>query len=193
MIYQVLAKVFLICSNGLERFQQGRKMDKKQATEILKHALEAFDAIERAGEIVINLDKADRLALADPIEEIVGQLNYELLPAIYDRYPDLRPAEGERPAVSVYHCWEDVELRGKISEAELDAILFSVIGPRWQKTMMVIARANKHCEELKLEIEMVVLGLRLLALAESDQIESQGPVRMWRHSEVRLRSAAQLS
>jgi hypothetical protein len=161
-------------------------MDKKQATEILKHALKAFDAIERAGEIVINVDKADRLALADPIEEIVGQLNYELLPAIYDRYPELR-TEWERPAVSVYHCWEDVELRGKISEAELDAILFSVMGPYWNKTMMIIARADKRCQELNIQIERVVLGLRLLVLAESDQIESQGPVRMWRHSEIRLK------
>ncbi|MEO8322302.1 MAG: hypothetical protein ABJA75_04830 [Bradyrhizobium sp.] len=168
-------------------------MDKKQATEILKNALKALDAIEHAGEIVIKIDKAARLELADPIEEIVGQLNYTLLPAIYHRYPELRPTEGERAAVSVYHCWEDVDLRGKISEAELDAILFSVMRPRWQKTMMVIARAEKRCQELKLQIEMVVLGLRLLVLAESDQIESQGPVRMWRHSEVRLRSAAELS
>jgi hypothetical protein len=165
-------------------------MDRKQATEIVKHVLEAFDAIERAGEI--DIDKADRLELADPIEEIVGQLNYELLPAIYRRYPELR-TEWERPAVSVYHCWEDVDLRGKISEAELDAILFSVMGPHWNKTMMIIARADKRCQELNLQIERVVLGLRLLVLAESDQIESQGPVRMWRHSEVRLRSAAELS
>jgi hypothetical protein len=167
-------------------------MDKKQATEIVKHALDALDAIERAGEIVINVDKDARLDLADPIEEVVGRLNYELLPAIYHRYPDLRP-EQERPAVSVYHRWEDVELRDKISEAELDAILFSLMGPRWQKTMMVIARAERHCRDLKLELDRVVFGLRLLALAESDQIESQGPVRMWRHSEVRLRSAAELS
>ena len=155
--------------------------------------LEAFDAIERAGEIVINVDKADRLELADPIEEIVGRLNYELLPAIYHRYPELRPSKGERPAVSVYHRWEDVELRGKISEAELDALLFSVMGPHWTKTMMVIARADKRCQELNIQIERVVLGLRLLVLAESDRIESQGPVRMWRHSEIRLRSAAELS
>jgi hypothetical protein len=167
-------------------------MDKKQATEIVKHALDALDAIERAGEIVINVDKDARLDLADPIEEVVGRLSYQLLPAIYHRYPDLRP-EHERPAVSVYHCWEDVELRDKITEAELDAILFSLMGPRWQKTMMVIARAERHCRELKLELDRAVFGLRLLALAESDQIESQGPVRMWRHSEVRLRTAAELS
>jgi hypothetical protein len=167
-------------------------MNRKQAAEIVKHALEAFDAIERAGEIVVHMDKADRLEFADPIEEIVGQLSYELLPAIYGRYPELRP-ETERPATNVYHCWEDVELRGKVSEAELDAILFSVMGPYWRKTMMVISLANKRCQELNLEIEMVVLGLRLLVLAESNQIESQGPVRKWRHSEVRLRSAAELS
>lgn len=57
-------------------------MDKKQATEIVKHALDALDAIERAGEIVINVDKGARLDLADPIEEVVGRLSYELLPAI---------------------------------------------------------------------------------------------------------------
>jgi hypothetical protein len=41
---------------------------------------------------------------------------------------------------------------------------------------------------LALPIDTEVLGLRILDLAETDRLKSQGGVRKWRHSEVRLKS-----
>ena len=163
-------------------------MDRTQATEIQKHILEAFDAIDRAGEIVLEVDGEDRVALSGPIGEIVAVLHFGLLPAVYFRYPDLRPAGGERPVISTFHRWKDVALPESVSEADLDSIIFSFLSPRWQKTAMVIVLAHKRCEELALPIDTEVLGLRILDLAETDRLESQGDVRKWRHSEVRLKS-----
>ena len=69
-------------------------MDRTQATEILKHILEAFDAIDRAGEIVVEVDGEDRVALSGPIGEIVAALHFGLPPAVY---PGLA-ASGRRTA-----------------------------------------------------------------------------------------------
>ncbi|MFL6837996.1 MAG: DUF3658 domain-containing protein [Bradyrhizobium sp.] len=73
-------------------------------------------------------------------------------------------------------------------EADLDSIIFPFVSSRWQKTAMVIVKANKRCEELVLPIDTEVLGLRILELAETNRLDSQGDVRKWRHSEVRLNS-----
>jgi hypothetical protein len=166
-------------------------MDREQATEILKHILEAFDSIDRAGEIILGIDGEDRVALSDPVREIVSVLHFGLLPAVYFRYPDLRPPGGERPIISTFHRWEDLALPESVSEADLDSIILSFASSLWQKTAMVIVRAHKRCEELALPIDTIdteVLGLRILALAETDRLDSQGDVRKWRHSEIRLKS-----
>jgi hypothetical protein len=163
-------------------------MDRTQATELLKHILEAFDSIDRAGEIILDTDGEDRAALSAPLGEIVSVLHFELLPAVYFRYPDLRPPGGERPIISTFHRWEDVTLPKSVSETNLDSIIFSFVSSLWQKTAMVIVRAHKRCEELALAIDPEVLGLRILALAETDRLDSQGDVRKWRHSEIRLKS-----
>jgi hypothetical protein len=49
-------------------------MDRTQATELLKHILEAFDSIDRAGEIILDTDGEDRVALSAPLGEIVSVL-----------------------------------------------------------------------------------------------------------------------
>ncbi|MFL6790804.1 MAG: DUF3658 domain-containing protein [Bradyrhizobium sp.] len=75
-----------------------------------------------------------------------------------------------------------------MSEADLDSIIFSFASSRWQKTARVIVQADKRCEELALPIDTEVLRLRILELAETNRLDSQGDVRKWRHSEVRLKS-----
>src|SRR5947209_5954555 len=136
-------------------------MNRTQATEILKHVLKASDAIDRAGEIILGVDAEDRVALSGPIGEIVAVLHFGLLPAIYLRYPDLRPLGGERPIVSTFRRWQDVALPESVSEADLDSIILSFVSSRWQKTAMVIVQAHKRCEELALPIDTEVLGLRI--------------------------------
>jgi hypothetical protein len=61
------------------------------------------------------------------------------------------------------------------------------LSPRWQKTAMVVALAEKQCEQLALPISDETIAARLQVLSDSDLIEGIGDLRMWRHSEVRLK------
>src|SRR5256885_11883117 len=109
MIYQRLAKVFLICSDG---FGLGiTTMDRAQAAEIQRHLLEAADAIERASEIIFSLEEDDRAALSAPIEKILSALHFELLhQVVYAHYPDLRWEVDERSAINTVRRWEEIVL-----------------------------------------------------------------------------------
>jgi hypothetical protein len=101
MIYQTLAKVFLIRSGGAEKFvlsevvfrrfaaQESRTMDGTQAIQIRSLLLEAADAIDRANAIVSTLDSDDQALLATPLDEISSALHFELLQKLYLRYPGL--------------------------------------------------------------------------------------------------------
>src|SRR6266446_6795406 len=102
------AKVFLIrsiprpngfrrptlCVRRQDRLKTARirieAMDRTQAAEIKRHMLDAADAIDRASKIILALDKEDRAMLAAPLGEIVSALHFQLLQAVYIRYPDLR-------------------------------------------------------------------------------------------------------
>ena len=42
-------------------------------------------------------------------------------------------------------------------------------------------------QELAMPISAEIIGARIVALAEAGRIEGAGDLRMWRHSEVRLR------
>src|SRR5882757_7143292 len=96
MIYQTLAKVFLICSGAAAKStlsevsfpataaRNRKTMDGTQATQIRSLLLEAADA----------LDSDDRALLATPLDEISSALHFELLQKLYLRYPGLAE-EGE--------------------------------------------------------------------------------------------------
>jgi hypothetical protein len=108
MIYQTLAKVFLICSGGATKSilsevvfsaicrQESKTMDGTQATQIRSLLLEAADAIDRANAIVSTLDGDDRAWLATPLDEISSALHFKLLQKLYLRYPGLAE-QGEGP------------------------------------------------------------------------------------------------
>ena len=161
-------------------------MDRTQAAEIKRHMLDAADAINRASQIIFALDKEDRAMLAAPLGEIVSALHFQLLQAVYIRYPDLRPPVAERPTISTLRRWKDIVLPESISETDLDSTIFSALSLRWQKTAMVIGKALERCQTLGLAVDAEVLGVRIQALAEADRLEGQGDLRKWRFSEVRL-------
>jgi hypothetical protein len=163
-------------------------MDKAQATEIQGHLLAAGDAINKASAVIVELDTEDRAMFAGPLGKLVSCLHYEMLALIYARHPELRPFEDEEAVINSDLRWEDVTLpaSASASETELDAIIFSVLTSRLQKTAMVIAKAMKHCDERALPVSAEIVGARIRALAESDRIESAGDLRKWRYSEVRL-------
>ena len=161
-------------------------MDGTQAAEIQRHMLVAADAIERASQIIFALDEEDREVLAAPLKEIILELHFKLLHAVYIRYPDLRPPAPDRHMIDTNRRWEEIVLPESVSETDLDSAIFSALSSRWQKTAMVIGNALKYCKTLALPIDAEVLGVRIQALAEADRLEGEGDLRKWRYSEVRL-------
>jgi len=126
-------------------------MDGTQAAEIQRHMLVAADAIERASQIIFALDEEDREVLAAPLKEIILELHFKLLHAVYIRYPDLRPPAPDRHMIDTNRRWEEIVLPESVSETDLDTIIFSALTSRLQKTAMVIAKALKRCETLGLQ------------------------------------------
>src|SRR5688572_11221840 len=104
MIYQALAKVFLICSSSINL--RDRDMDRMQATEIARHLHDAAEAIDRASAVISALDQADRTALANPLGETVSALHFSAFCGLFtiairtcDRHrtkspPSIRPCNG---------------------------------------------------------------------------------------------------
>src|SRR5438067_1179910 len=183
MIYQRLVKVFLICSDGFGL--RIATMDRTQAAEIQRHLLEAADAIERAREIIFSMD--EDAALSAPIEKISSALHFELLHrVVYTHYPDLRWEVDERSAIDTVRRWEEIILPESVSDADIDSIIFSTLTVRWQKTAMVVVKTLTECERVQLPVSAEMLGARIQALAQANRLDSQGDLRKWRFSEVRL-------
>jgi hypothetical protein len=161
-------------------------MNKEQASEIQRHGHEAAAAISKIEQIVLGFTKEERSRLASYFGEIYTALQFGILQEVYDRFPDLRDGREEVPKVSNFLRWEDVSLPPGISEAELDALIFAVLKPQWQKTAMVIVKTERQCAAHAMPVDFETIGARILALAELRRIESAGNPSMWRHSEVRL-------
>jgi hypothetical protein len=92
----------------------------------------------------------------------------------------------EETAIDSDLRWEDVTLPASVSETDLDAVIFSVLTSKLQKTAMVIANALNRCDERALSVSAEIIGARIRALAEAGRIERAGDLRRWRYSEVRL-------
>jgi hypothetical protein len=161
-------------------------VDRTQAAEIQRHILRAARAINRASEIIFALDEEDREVLAAPLETIIRALHFELLRAVYLRYPELRPPDPGRRRINTARRWKDIVLPESVSETDLDSAIFSALTSRWQKTAMVIGKTLKQCETLALPVDDEVVGVRIRALAEAGRLEGEGDLRKWRYSEVRL-------
>jgi Protein of unknown function len=165
-------------------------MDQEQADEIQEHLLDAAFALDEARAAIAALgnDNQNELAayLAVSVDKLETALHSKLLRAIYDQFPDLIRSN-EFPEISSALPWNRVHLPPSISEADIDAILLSVMTPRLQKVAMVIGRAIERCEELGMPISPEILGVRVHALVEADRVEGKGDTRRWRFSEVRLK------
>ena len=164
-------------------------MDRQKAVEIESHLLDAAEAIDRAIEVVFSLDKGDRSALPTSLGKVVSVLHFELLQAIYEQHPDLQSQPGptrEIPFINTNRRWEEITLPESVSENDLDAIIFSTVTKHWRKVAMVVGKAFEECEARELPVDDEVIGIRIRLLTETGRLESQGDVRKWRFSEVRL-------
>lgn len=164
-------------------------MDRERAAEIQKHLLDADRAIDRARRAIAGLPKADRVRLDDPAREALGVLHLQLLGAIYEEHPDLKPPDNDAgtPEINSTLRWDQVRLPAHISEGDVDAIIFSVMRPHWRKVAMVVGQARDRCEQLGIPLSYEELAARLPVLAEAGRIEDAGDLRKWRYSEVRLK------
>jgi uncharacterized protein DUF3658 len=186
MIYQRLAKVFLIRSNA-GKWEWA--MDEIQATELHGHLDDAIQALQRAGGLISSLEEGDQSALLISIDKITSAIEVELLQeAVYARFPDLRSEFDERSFLDTVRRWEDIVLHEDVSDADIDAVIFSALKTQWRKTARIIIDTLKECERLQLPVSAEMLGVRIQALDEANKLESQGDLRKWRFSEVRLKS-----
>lgn len=93
----------------------------------------------------------------------------------------------EEPQVSSTLQWTDVRLPHSVTETHLDAVILSIIQQNWRKTAFVVFRVVQAFEKRGIQLSEEVVGARIQELSTRGQIESQGNLSMWRHSEVRLR------
>ena len=164
-------------------------MNREQAVRIHKRLMDANIALEYASRAIAGLGKEERLRLDWLLQEVIAALQQDLLTPIHDQYPDLEPPvlDEEIPTIISELTWDQVRLPPSVTEAEFDAIIFSFLGPHWQKTAMVVALTARHCEQLGLPVGGEEIAARLQVLSDSDRIEGVGDLRKWRHSEVRLK------
>jgi hypothetical protein len=164
-------------------------MNRKQAAEIHEHLLDAYTALEHARRAIAGLNKEERASFGDLLIEVTDPLQFEVLQALYDRYPDLEPPPeaAEKPYIDSELRWDEVRLPPLISEKDVDAAIFSVMAPQWRKVAAIVPRARDRCQQLGFEISFEAVAARLQVLAEAGRIEDFGDLRMWRFSEVRLK------
>jgi hypothetical protein len=160
-------------------------MDDEQAAEILEYLLTAARELDEARAATNILADHDKDAAS--VRQLVIKLNSELLQAIFERFPDFLPFD-EFPEISSSLRWDQVRLPPSASEAQVDHIVFSVIAPRWHKMARIIWDAVKRGQELALGVTDEMFAARIQVLVEAGRLESQGDVRKWRHSEVRLKA-----
>ena len=82
--------------------------------------------------------------------------------------------------------WKDVVLPASVTAAEIDALIFAELSePYLRKVARVVSNAFAIFESRSTYLSMEVIAARIRELAEVGQLESQGNLTMWRHSEVR--------
>ena len=163
-------------------------MDRSQAIAIHKHLRDANDAVDRASGVAFNLGMEDRKIFSALLRGFHRDCD-GILERIYATYPDLRPQPPpqEEPEISSPLRWTDVILPAPVTEADLDRIIFSKLGARLMKTARIVGDVVVECERLAWPIPSDIIGARIEELVEQDRIDSEGDLRYWRHSEIRLK------
>ncbi|MBZ9671376.1 DUF3658 domain-containing protein [Mesorhizobium sp. ES1-3] len=73
-----------------------------------------------------------------------------------------------------------------MSVEEVDKAILGAVLERWQKTAMIIARAEATLRSSNAEPSLDEIADRIAVLAAQGRLENQGDLSLWRHSEVRL-------
>jgi len=159
-------------------------MDDDQADEILQYLVGAAYALDEARAATRLLPDEDKDAAS--LREVIIKLNSELLTTLFQRFPDLLPFK-EFPEINSSLRWEDVLLPPPASQEDVDQIIFSIVTSRWQKMAAVVWFTARCGEELGFRVTDEMFAARIQWLVEDGSLKSQGDLRKWRHSEVRLK------
>jgi hypothetical protein len=164
-------------------------MNRGRAERITLHLHDAVDALERASRAVSGVAKEERVRFGGLLREFIEDLEADILSPIYDQHPDLRPEHQDRetPTISSELRWDEVRLEPPLSEKDIDDVLFPLLRSHWKKVALVLANARDSCNLQGLSISNEILAARLRDLADRNEIEGIGDLRMWRFSEVRLK------
>jgi hypothetical protein len=72
------------------------------------------------------------------------------------------------------------------SHQNVDSLILSLAKTQWRKVAMIIGQVLDECRRLGINIDEHGVAERIRALVEGGQLEAQGDLSRWRHSEVRL-------
>jgi hypothetical protein len=164
-------------------------MKKEQAVELEQCLADANRALDRARLVIARFAKEDRIRFSDLLENVLDPLHSELLAAIYAQHPDMEPPtiDEEDAEIASELRWDQVRLPSPVAEADFDQVIRGTMSRYWRKVAAIVPDVVKRYESLGVSISCEMVAARLHALSDSDLIEGIGDLRMWRHSEVRLK------
>ncbi|TWC00737.1 uncharacterized protein DUF3658 [Bradyrhizobium macuxiense] len=162
-------------------------MDRERAAELKKHLLKVSRALDRTVIATNGIDKVDRDALLEHLTKAC-QIVYEKQFDIYAEHPELAPRP-KPPRISSTLTWDEVSPSLSVSVTKLDQIIFSVMEPQWRNMMLIVGTAFVECADIGLAISDETIAARIQALASAGHFESQGDLRYWGNSMIRLKAS----
>jgi len=161
-------------------------MNRDLAEKIHEHLLDADHALKRAewaGDDITDGD--ERRTFIELLSDVRTSLHFDLLQTLYREHPDLEPPREEAEISSTLR-WEEASLPPGLTEADIDAMIFSLLKPRRQKMARIVGDTFMRFEARSIPISIEIIAARIIALEEAGRIEGYGDLRKWRFSELRL-------
>jgi hypothetical protein len=164
-------------------------VSRDSAERLISYLEDAEETLQRARRAASGFPKEERLKFSKLLYEAIAALNSDVWKPIYDAYPDLAPEHEslEPPTIDSELSWDEVRLEPPLTAKGVDDILLPLLRPYWQKVLRVLFNARDSCNMQRESISYEILAARLRDLADRNESEGVGDLRMWRFSEVRLK------
>ena len=164
-------------------------LSRDSAERLVLYLEDAEENLQRALTAVASFPKEERQKFSELLYQAIAALNSDVWKPIYDEYPDLAPEYEslEPPTINSELSWDEVRLEPSRTAKDVDDILFPLLRSYWKKVKLVVYEARDSCIMQRQWISREVFAARLRDLADRNEIEGIGDMRMWGHSEVRLK------
>jgi hypothetical protein len=73
-----------------------------------------------------------------------------------------------------------------LSHQDVDGLILSFARVQWRKVAMIMSQVLHECRDRGADVDVDRVAEQICALVESGQLEAQGNLARWRHSEVKL-------